>query len=56
MFQDSLCSLCLRCLPQVQFPIIKKSFPLKFILPIIDNSLRNQNNQSLPTKQKKQYR
>ncbi|KAI1730680.1 zinc carboxypeptidase domain-containing protein [Ditylenchus destructor] len=32
--QDSLCALCLRCLPQLPFPLPKdQPFPLKFNLP-----------------------
>ncbi|CAK5059072.1 unnamed protein product [Meloidogyne enterolobii] len=33
---DSLCSLCLRCLPSKEFPYCLDDFPLKFVLPLIE--------------------
>uniref|UniRef100_A0A915MQN1 Cytosolic carboxypeptidase N-terminal domain-containing protein n=1 Tax=Meloidogyne javanica TaxID=6303 RepID=A0A915MQN1_MELJA len=33
---DSLCSLCLRCLPSKEFPYRLDDFPLKFVLPLIE--------------------
>ncbi|KAE9547372.1 hypothetical protein FO519_009416 [Halicephalobus sp. NKZ332] len=31
--QDSLCALCMRCLPATPFPMPKRPFPLKYPLP-----------------------
>ncbi|CAD5208252.1 unnamed protein product [Bursaphelenchus xylophilus] len=41
--QDSLCALCIRCLPQLAFPATTKPFPLTFPIP-------NEPNKNTPSK------
>ncbi|KAL7074029.1 hypothetical protein ACQ4LE_006288, partial [Meloidogyne hapla] len=51
---DSLCSLCLRCLPPKEFPYRLDNFPLKFVLPSdISTTTSSSNNKKIGKNNKK---